>query len=298
MDADVVIIGCGPAGLQAGIHSSRKKAETVLVGKTANSALFDALVENYFGVNEKADGSILLKKGLKQAMAFGCGYLDQNVVSAVPDNNGFKITVESGEAIRCKSVILAMGISRKKLNIPGEKEFLGKGVSYCAECDCNFYKDKKVAIIGDESQAATSAILMSQYASDVFWITEMPLVHKDLVKKVKASGVMIIAASPKEIKGNKEVTSLLLSDRELQVDGVFIELGGKTSSDIAMDLGVMPETDGSIKINSNGETSVPGIYACGDITGKPWQLAKAVGDGAVAGLSAAEYSKEAPNDGR
>ncbi|MCL2031687.1 MAG: NAD(P)/FAD-dependent oxidoreductase [Methanomassiliicoccaceae archaeon] len=292
MNADVVIIGCGPAGLQAGIHSSRKKADTVIIGKVKNSALSGAHVENYFGVAGKTDGSELLKRGLEQALSFGCRHLDLNVTGAAAQSGGFSITVESGEEIFCKSVIIATGISRAKLNIPGEKEFLGKGVSYCAECDCNFYKGLKVAVIGDESEAAVSAELMTRYASEVYWVSKNVSADGNLVDRASGAGAKIVAGIPKEIRGGEKVGSLLFENgEEIAVDGIFIVLGGRSSADLAMDLGVMPEADDSIKTDDKCETSVPGVFACGDITGGPWQLAKAVGEGAVAGLGAAGRAK-------
>ena len=292
MKFDVAIIGCGPAGLQAGIHSSRKKADTVIIGKLQNSALYGAHIENYFGIKKKTDGGELLKEGLEQAVSFGCRHIDLNVTEAFKEGEFFKITVESGEEIESRTVIIATGIARKKLNIPGEKELTGKGVSYCAECDCNFYKGMRVAVIGDESSAAVSSILMTKYASEVYWVGEKISTNKNLLDKASEAGVKIIAATPKEIRGRANVESLLLNGgSEIGVDGVFIELGGRSSSDLAMDLGVMPEADDSIKVNSKCETSVAGVFACGDVTGGPWQLAKAVGDGAVAGHNAAEKAK-------
>jgi len=292
MRADVAIIGCGPAGLQAGIHSSRKKADTVIIGKLQNSALYGAHIENYFGVSGRTDGSELLRNGLEQALSFGCRHIDQNVTGAVRDGGVFKITAESGEEIECGTVIIATGISRRKLNIPGEKEFLGKGVSYCAECDCNFYKGLRVAVIGDESNAAVSSELMTKYASEVYWVSEKISTNKNLIDRASEAGVKIIAEAPREIRGGKTVGSLLLNGgSEIGVDGIFIELGGRSSSDLAMDLGLMPEMDDSIKVNNRCETSAEGVFACGDVTGGPWQLAKAVGDGAVAGHYAAERAK-------
>jgi len=292
MMTDVVIIGCGPAGLQAGIHSSRKKADTVIIGKLKNSALHGAHIENYFGISGRTDGSELLRKGLDQALSFGCRHINLNVTGAVRDGDGFRITIESGEELVCRSVVIATGISRKKLNIPGEKEFLGKGVSYCAECDCNFYKGLRVAVIGDESEAAISSELMTKYASEVYWVSETISADRNLIEKASGAGVKIIAGAPKEIRGRANVTSLLLNGGfEIGVDGVFIELGGRSSSDMAMDLGIMPEADDSIKVNNRCETSIAGVFACGDIAGEPWQLAKAVGEGAVAGHNAAERAK-------
>jgi thioredoxin reductase (NADPH) len=293
MNADVVIIGCGPAGLQAGIHSSRKKADTIIIGKLKNSALSGAHVENYFGLPAKTDGTALLETGLEQAISFGCRHLDMNVTMASA-GDGFKITVESGEEISCRSVIIATGVSRTKLNIPGEKEFIGKGVSYCAECDCNFYKGLKVAIIGDESEAATAAELMTRYASEVYWVSKNITANKNIADRAAAAGAKIVIGKPSSIKGTGNVGSLLLEDeKEIAVDGVFIVLGGMSSVDLAMGLGVMPEIDDSIKVNNKCETSVAGVYACGDVTGGPWQLAKAVGEGATAGLNAATRVKGA-----
>ncbi|MCL2334349.1 MAG: NAD(P)/FAD-dependent oxidoreductase [Candidatus Methanoplasma sp.] len=292
MNADVVVIGCGPAGLQAGIHSSRRKADTVIVGKLKNSALSGAHIENYFGLGGKTDGSVLLKAGLEQALSFGCRHIDRNVIGASADGDGFRVTIESGENIHCRSVVIATGVSRMKLNIPGEKEFFGKGVSYCAECDCNFFKGLRVAVIGNESKAAISSELMTKYASKVYWVSKNSSADRKLVDKALAAGVEIIDRGAKEIIGKENVSSLLLDNGSaIGVDGVFIELGGRSSSDIAMDLGVVPEVDDSIKVNKKAETSVAGVFACGDITGEPWQLAKAVGEGAVAGNNAAGRAK-------
>ena len=292
MNADVVIIGCGPAGLQAGIHSSRRKADTVIIGKVRNSALYSAHVENYFGMHGKINGRELLETGLEQAISFGCRHIDQNVIGAGADGDSFKVMIESGEEIHCRSVIIATGISRMKLNIPGEKEFFGKGVSYCAECDCNFYKGLTVAVIGSESEAAAASELMTKYASRVYWVSKNISAGKNLTDKAKAAGVEMIEKGAKEIRGNGSVKSLLLEDgSSINLDGIFIELGGRSSSNLAMDLGVMPEVDDTIKVNKRSETSVPGVFACGDITGEPWQLAKAVGDGAVAGHNAADRVK-------
>jgi Thioredoxin reductase len=292
MIVDVAIIGSGPAGIQAAIHSARKKAKTVIIGKKANSALAGAHVENYFGIEGTAQGMDLLRIGLEQARSFGCEVIEQNVLTAHEKNGLFIISTESGKEITAKSVILATGIQRMKLNVPGEKEFLGKGVSYCASCDCNFFKGVPVAIVGNESEAAISAALMTQYASKVYWITDRTDADPILVDKAKDSGAEIVASFPSEIRGAADVTSVVLKNgQEVAVNGVFIELGGRSSADLAMDLGVMPEIDDTVLVNPTCETTVKGIYACGDLTGKPWQIAKAVGQGAIAGENAANYSK-------
>jgi thioredoxin reductase (NADPH) len=292
-----MIIGTGPAGLQAAIHAARGKATVTLIGKIADSAMYGAHVENYFGIKGKADGSGILDDGLSQALSFGAKHIGENVTSMERSGDTFTATTENDLKITAKAVILAPGVSRKKLNIPGEKEFFGKGVSYCAACDCNFYKGKRVAVIGDESEAAASAELMTAYASKVFWITKDTRASGIMVKKAKDAGVEMINETPAEIMGGEKVTRLRFIDTSMiNVDGVFIELGARSSSDLAMDIDVMPNADGTINVNEKCETPVKGVYACGDVTGKPWQIAKAVGQGAVAGINATAYVKGERSD--
>lgn len=293
MEADVVVIGAGPAGLQAGIHAARRKAVTVVIGRAAGSALSGVKLENYFGFSSPALGSELLAAGAKQAETFGCRMLDANVTAAASVNGRFRITAESGEEFLARAVILATGISRVKLGVPGEKEYLGKGVSYCAACDCNFYKGRTVAVYGGQSEAAASAELMTKYAAKVYWVAPLFEADPAMVVRAEKAGVQRVIAAAKEIAGEAKVTSLRLTDgHELKVDGVFIELGGRSSADLAMDLGLMPEIDNTVAVDRSGATAVPGVFACGDITGRPWQVAKAVGEGAVAGTAAADFVKK------
>lgn len=292
MDFDVAIIGSGPSGIQASIHASRAKAKVVLLGKIDNSALVGTKIENFFGNGGVRDGISMLKDGLSQAEKFGVSIIAENVVSAGRKDSLFFLKTETDKEITAKSVIIATGISRKKLNVPGEKEFFGKGVSYCASCDCNFYKGKTVAIVGDETEAAVSAELMTKYASKVYWISKETKASETVTKKAISAGAEKIPSEIKSIEGKEKVGKIVLSDgKEISVDGVFIELGAKSAADLAMDLDVMPEMDDSIKTDSNSETEIKGVFACGDITGKPWQLAKAVGEGCVAGTNAAKHAR-------
>ena len=292
MEYDVGIIGSGPAGIQAGIHASRKKVSVAIFGKIKDSAVTDTHIENYFGI-DSIEGNNLIKNGIDQATQFGCKIFGVNVISARSKNGAFILVTENEEEIKVKSVIIATGISRKKLGVPGEKELFGKGVSYCASCDCNFYKGKIVAIYGNDSEAAISAELMTKYASKTYWIYDTYNSSDLLFKKAKDSGVEIIQSKIKEIEGTDKVNSIILSnDLKIEIDGIFIELGAKSAADLAMDLELMPEIDDSIKVNEKCESVVKGIFACGDITGKPWQIAKAVGQGCVAGTYSAEYCKE------
>lgn len=291
MNYDVAVIGTGPAGIQAGMHSSRKKASTVLIGKIQNSAAFGTHIENHFGAIGKASGEELLKDGLSKAKTFGCTHIEENVLSIERSEGMFKITTESSE-LTAKAVVLAPGIHRNKLNVPGEKEFIGKGVSYCASCDCNFYKGKTVAVVGNESEAAASAELMTKYASKTYWVFTELDVSEEMVNNAKNAGVVMIDESVRTINGRDKVTSITFGDGSaVNVEGVFIELGGRSSADLAMDVDIMPTVDGLIPVDHECRTSAEGVFACGDVTGKPWQVAKAAGQGLIAGTNAAEFAR-------
>lgn len=289
METDVLIIGCGPAGVQAAIHASRGKLSVTVAGKPSASAIAGTDVENYFGTGS-VSGSVILSEGIGQAKAFGASFLDQNVVSCSREGDLFSFVIEDGTEIASRSVIFATGISRRKLGVPGEKELFGKGVSYCAVCDCNFYKGRSVLIVGNDSEAAVSAELMTRYASETFWAAWDVEADPKLVAKAKDAGAKLLTSKPKEIRGEEKVQSVLMDDGAVvEVDGVFIELGAKSAADLAMDLDIMPEIDDTIKVNPDCSTEVPGAFACGDITGRPWQVAKAVGQGCIAGMAAVDY---------
>ena len=293
MDVDVVIIGMGPAGLQAAIHSSRKRAVTVVVGKPTSSAASGTEVDNYFGTGS-VSGDDLIVAGIDQAKSTGAEVITENVISAGRNGEMFTFTLESGRTLTSKAVVIATGVSRTKLGIPGEKELFGKGVSYCAVCDCNFYRGRRAVVVGNDSEAAVSAEMMTGYASETHWVVWEPKAAENLIEKAKAAGVTIHGSKPVRVMGTDKVESLELEDGTvIPTDGVFIELGARSSADLAMDLDVMPEMDDSIKVDGNCATSVPGVFACGDVTGRPWQVAKAVGQGCIAGMSAASYSKGA-----
>lgn len=293
MNADVFIIGSGPAGVQAAIHASRKKSSVLVAGKSSSSSMSGAEIENYFGTGA-LPGDRILAEGISQAESFGAVFLGKNVVSASADGKRFRFVLEDGTEVEAKSVVIATGISRQKLGIPGEKDLYGKGVSYCASCDCNFYKGRRVAVVGNDSEAAMSAELMTHYAAETHWIVWDPKADETLAKKAEDAGAVMHRSKPKAVAGDGKVESLVLEDGTIiAVDGVFIELGARSSADIAMDLGVMPEIDDSIGVGADCSTEVRGVFACGDVTGRPWQVAKAVGQGCIAGTGAADYARKA-----
>jgi thioredoxin reductase (NADPH) len=293
MDIDVIIIGSGAAGVQAAIHAARKKVRVVMIGKPDNSALMKAHIENYFGV-AMTTGQDLLLRGIKQAEGFGATFYPEEVIGIGISEDGFSIRTDSLKEFHSKAVVLAMGISRNKLNVEGEEEFHGMGVSYCANCDAGFFKKRPVAVVGDGSAAAVSALLLKDYASKVYWVAEAVKASAELLEQVKASEIEIIEGSkPLRIIGDKTVKAIELKDgRQLEVDGVFIEMGAKGAAELAMELGVLPDDNGSLPVDRNCRTEAEGVFACGDITGQPWQLAKAVGEGCLAGLAAAAFVRK------
>lgn len=292
---DVVIIGAGPAGLQAALHAARKKVSVVVLGRSENSSINGAHVENYLGVAGVVSGQDLLAVGLEQVKKFGAELLAEDVLNLAQEGQLFVIRTESKE-IRAWSVIIATGTARKKLKVPGEKELAGRGVSYCVDCDANFFRNAKVAVVGDGSAAVDGALTLTGYASEVYLVSRELQVSAELSAKMAASSVQVVAGNwVKEIAGETAVTGLLLEDgRKIEVEGVFIELGAKGAMELAVNIGVQmdSETFTHIGVDHNQATNIPGVYAAGDIAGHPYQMAKAVGEGCVAGLEAATYARK------
>lgn len=289
---DVVVIGAGPAGLQAAIHAVRKKATVLVIGRPGQSSIYPAHVENYLGVGGITNGEELLRVGLEQVTGFGARFAEEDVLHLVNNNSHFVVETESSR-YEARSLVLATGTSRKKLKVKGEKTLFGKGVSYCVDCDANFFRRAKVAVVGNESAAVDGALTLLGYASEVTLVASKLQVVEELRRKLAASKVVVLEGSwVKEIVGETAVTGLLLDDgRNLEVEGVFIELGAKGAIALATTIGIELDMETFTHINTDKKqaTNLPGVYAAGDIAGQPYQMAKAVGEGCVAGWEAANY---------
>ena len=292
--SDVVIIGAGPAGLQAAINAVRKKATVLVLGRPERSSLYRAHVENYLSIDGVREGSELLAVGIDQVKRFGAEYSAEDVLHVEYGSETFAVRVESGRTIKTRSLIFATGTSRKKLKVKGEKELSGKGVSYCVDCDANFYRNAKVAVVGNESAAVDGALTLLGYASEVHLITKELAVSEELYNKLSESGVNVHQDNwVSEIQGENSVEGVLLKDGTyLEAEGIFIELGAKGALELATTIGVQldSETFTHIDCNKKQQTNISGVYAAGDIAGHPYQMAKAVGEGCVAGWEAANYS--------
>ena len=291
---DVVIIGAGPAGIQAAIHAARRKIRVLMLGRIENSALFGAHIENYAFVPGVTTGAVLLQGGLEQARGFGTEIAPEDVLKIVRTDEIFHLELESGRSIVAAALVFSMGVAKKKLNVPGEKELLGRGVSYCVDCDANFFRNAVVTITGDRSAAVDGALTMLDYAAKVYLVSERLDVSPELAERLKTSKVECISSAVRQVNGERAVTSVVLADgRTLETEGLFIELGSKGALELATQIGVQLDTESFkyIATNRKQETNIPGIYAAGDIVGPPYQMAKAVGEGCVAGMEAAGYAR-------
>jgi len=294
---DVIIIGAGPAGIQAAIHSTRRKTHVLLLGRIENSALYPAHVENYACISEILDGKTLLEAGMHQLQRFGTEVRPDDVLKiGQGEDELFTVELESGDTVISRTIIFAMGVSKNKLSVPGEKELNGMGVSYCVDCDANFYRNDTVMVVGNQSAAIDGALTLLDYAAKVYLVAEELQGSEAMLKKLHASDVELRTGDwVQEITGNGKVEEVLLKNGDkVQVDGLFIELGSKGALELATQIGVMLDTERFkyIDVNRKQETNIPGIYAAGDIVGPPYQMAKAVGEGCVAGMEAAMFARK------
>ena len=291
---DVIILGSGPAGLQAAIHATRRKVSVLVLGRLPKSSAYSAHIENFCCIDGRS-GSNLLEQAHEKAEEGGVHFLAEDATAIDRHNHRFLLKTEGGKTLQGDALILAMGISRERLGLKGEKKFLGRGISYCVDCDAGFYRGEAVAVVGCESAALTGALTMLFYAKEVHLICEKFDTADYLVEKVKESAIQVHEGrKATEISGDESVSSLVLDDgTHIEVGGIFIEIGAKGATMLAGGLGVALDTETMkyIATNKKQETNVPGIYAAGDICGPPWQVAKAVGEGCIAGLEAAAYVK-------
>lgn len=291
---DVVIIGGGPAGLTAAIYAGRKGLKTLLLeGELLGGNMnFAHVIENYPGF-ESISGMELAEHMVKQAEKYAEIKLEK-----VTELGERYVKTEFG-TYETKVIIIATGTVHRKLNIPGEEKFLGKGVSYCATCDAPLFQGKRVAVIGGGNSALSAALYLSELAEKVYLIHRRDEYRADrvLVERIKSSSIEeVLDSVVEEIKGDGQVKSITIKNvktgkrKEINVGGVFIYIGTKPITELVEPLNV-ELNDGFIKVNRRMQTNIPWIFACGDITGIEFQIAKAVGEGCVAALSAYKYLK-------
>ncbi|MEM2955028.1 MAG: thioredoxin-disulfide reductase [Candidatus Nanoarchaeia archaeon] len=292
---DLVIVGTGPAGLTAAIYATRYKLKTLVIGKGASLASYAYKIENYPGFSN-ISGTELLKKMKEQATALGAKIIEDEVKNIKKIKTGF-VTYTQNKKYNSKTIILALGTERKKLNLPEETKFIGKGVSYCATCDAPMFKNKIVAVIGGSNAAAMSALLLAEYAKKVYIIYRGSQLRAEpiQIEKIKKNKKIEILYNSeiKKIRGKNFVESIILNDKKkLEVQGIFIEIGNVPSTYLSKKLNVQTDKEGFILTNQAMETNVWGVFAAGDIRKKPLrQIITAASDGAIAAFSAYQYIK-------
>lgn len=302
---ELIIIGAGPAGLSASIYASRFGIKHVVLGGLPGGTISTThLIDNYLGI-EDVSGFEISKHFIQHAKKYGTEIISEMVEKIEKrENNLFEITLRSGKSLLARTVLLALGTQQKKAGIKGEKEFFGKGVSYCATCDGFFYKNKTVGVLGGTNSAVSAAVYLAEIAQRVY------LIHKKDKLAAEEYWVNLAEKNEKieilcnfdvvEILGEKKVERLKLSNfyknkEELPVDGIFIECGSGPSGDLKENLGIERDATGFIKIQKNGATSVPGIWAAGDITdgsNKFPQVITAASEGAIAAKGIYDYLRE------
>jgi len=295
---DTIIIGSGPAGMTAAIYAVRREMKTLLIGKEIGGQIILANeIENYPGF-QRIKSFELIQKIKDQAVSFGTELINEEVIKIEKQNNIFSVHTNK-QTYQGKTVIITMGLSPRQLAVPGEKEFNGRGVSYCANCDGPFYKNKTVAVIGNGNSALDAAEVMSKIAQKVFLINRGQdfKAFDTLVNEVKKRENIEIVydADTKEIVGENKVEKLIYThlltneEREIKTDGVFIEIGRIATTDLVADF-VERDKQKQIIVNDVMETKTPGLFAAGDVTTVQYkQITIAMGQATIAALSAYQY---------
>lgn len=282
MEYDIAIVGTGPGGLEAAITAKIRNKNILLIGSDNLSEKIDKghVFENYLGLSH-ISGSDLNKSFLDHIKSLGIEITNQKVMNIYDMGDSFTIQAEKN-MYNAKTVILATGVSFGK-PYENEEQFLGRGVSYCATCDGNLYKNKKIAVIATSPKEEKEVNFLAELASDIIYI---PL-YKDIGKL--DSKIIIKREAPVKIIGNIKVSKLVTNQAEYDVDGIFILRDAISPKTLVP--GLATEEDRVI-VDRNMATNIKGLFACGDIVGKPYQAIKAAGEGNIAALSAVEYLAE------
>lgn len=296
---DVVIIGGGPAGLTAAQYTARAHLKTVVLDKssTAGALAFADRIENYPGLAEPISGKELLDIFRNQAIRFGAEYVQAQVIGVNLQSDP-KEVFTMDRTYKGRAIIIATGAMGRKPTIKGEKDFLGRGVSYCAVCDAAFFRDKVVCVLGDSEEALKEAEYLTRFAREVYLLSPSrklkvpeghPIPEKDNLKILYSKVVQ-------EIVGNEVVEKIMVKDiekgttEEMAVDGVFVYLHGSRPVVDFLNFAVDLSDDECIITNKMMETNIPGVFAAGDVTcTEVRQVVIAAANGCVAALSADKY---------
>lgn len=302
---DVVMIGAGPSALTAAIYTTREDIETVLYekGVIGGLAAITDQVDNYPGFPDGVQGMELAGQLEKQAERFGAK-IDFGEVSALRVEDDVKVLTVDGKEVRAHAVLIATGSDYNKLGIPGEAEYYGRGVHYCATCDGAFYREKSLVVVGGGNSAVQEAIFLTRYTTHIDLLVRSTIkasevLQHELQQFVDEGRITVhLGTTPTEIvtsEGRVTSVAAIKNGRPVQfeTDGAFIFVGLKPNTQFLDDSGVVLDPLGLISTDDRLETNIPGVFACGDVrSGATMQIASAVGEGATAALSIREYLDE------
>ena len=277
---DVIIIGAGPAGISAGLYTQRANKKTLIIYNEKSSLEKASKIENYYGFPNGISGKELYQNGIMQAKNLGIELKKEEVIKIEKIKETFEVSTSNRKYIS-RNVILATGNKKNVPDIKGIKELEGKGISYCAICDGFFYRGKDVAVLGSGDYAISEVNDLLNVANKITILTNKKKVPDFRAENVKFETRGVIA-----VKGENQLESIELEDgTKLEVDGLFVAQGVAGSTDFARKLGALVK-DNKIVVSDKMETTIQGLYACGDCVGGIYQIAKAINEGMIAGISA------------
>jgi thioredoxin reductase (NADPH) len=294
---DLIVLGGGPTAIGCAIYAARFAMDVLIIGKTFGGLIATThIVENYPAITS-ISGQGLMEMFREHMNSLNIPYISDEIRSIEKVDDHFELK-SFFQKFKAYSICIATGSERKKLGIPGEEDFVGRGVSYCATCDGPFYKDKVVCVIGGSDSAAKEALFLAENTKKVYIIYRGEEIRAEPINKRRVSEnkkiEIIYRTNIKEIKGENTVVSVIFDNgKEFEVDGVFIEIGSIPNSELAKSIGVETNEKGEIKINRKSETNIPGIFAAGDVADAPFKQAiTGVSEGVIAAYSAFDYVKE------
>ncbi len=294
---DLIILGSGPAGLQAAIYTARAGISTLVLGKKENSRLFRAhLISNYFGFPDGIDGAKLLEDGIKQALNLKAVIKEEEAIDISKDKENFLVKTSKNEYVGV-SILLTTGIKNVSSGIAKERELTGRGISFCVACDGSYFKEKRVGVLGAGDFAAKEALELLEYTKDISIFTngEEISISNDFRNKLEIAKINFITLKLKEFLGENKLEGVLGEDeKKINLDGMFIAKGVPKASDFAYKLGLSILND-FIVCDNKGKTNIPGIFAAGDVIGNNLQVASAVGSAVNTAFAIMSFLKTKEN---
>jgi thioredoxin reductase (NADPH) len=293
-DHDLGIIGAGPAGLSAAIYGVRAGLDVKLIdmGFGGGTVTINPIIENYLGIPDLT-GSELAAKFREHAEKYTTISMGETVTKLAVNNDFVTITTDKQE-YTVGALLLATGTIHRRLDVPGEVEFFGKGVSYCATCDGPFFRDKKIVVVGGGNSAAIEAMYLKGLSDDVSLIHRRNQlraedIYADGLKEKKVN--LILESQVTEFYGDEVLKGIKIynnnskTESELQLDGVFVSIGTIPRSELVKDIGVKTDEVGYVVVDSNMQTNINRVFAAGDVTGGVRQIVTAASEGAIAALT-------------